>query len=380
MHRYLWEGKDAEGVRRSEQVDAENAQEARADLTRRGWTELRLVLDEVADVASKGIPVNPEFADDSALTPESQVAMIRGQAPGFFGEWAKSVWESKGTNLFLLALTLTGFFLHQNWLFYCGVAALGFQLLLHPALSWWFGRTLRLYSRLNAAKVWGRWEEVLQLVQQMRSAEGSTGIGVGKLELVRCRAQALAALGNLDQAVREFSRFEHSARCPRWMYLTQLADIHDNARQFEQAQELRDAAVAENPESGTLWIDHASALVRRLNRPAEARASLARAIEKEVPEIGLPYLDFVRGLIAWREGDPAGALASLEKASQGMQPHKHHDLMEGIILLIDAYRALMHGLLGQKAKAGKLFNHTEAFLIAHREDELLAGCRAALGR
>lgn len=376
MHRYLWEGRDPDGNRRSERVEAANATAAREQLTRRGWTELRLITDEIAEIAGRGVEVPDDLREEVEPSAEFEVAQYRGHAPGLFGQWARAVWDAKGTSLVALGLTLTGIYLDRNWLFYAGVALLGFQVLSFPVLWFWFGRTMRLYSRLNHAKVWGRWDEVLRIVEQMRRAGGATGIGVGELELARCRAQALAARGQLDQAIKDFSRFEHSEQCPHWLYCSHLGGIFDEARQFERSLELKTLAANENPENASLWVDLASAFVRHLNRPDEARRSLARAEAGEVPELGLPYLELVRGWIAWRESSPALALPHFQAAARGFAQFKQHELVEGLILLTNAHVGLMHGLLGDRDQARRSFQQTRVFLQANREDELLA----AIGR
>jgi type II secretory pathway component PulF len=47
MSTFLWQGKDAQGRVRKEEVVADNAQAARAQLVAAGWTELRLFKDEI---------------------------------------------------------------------------------------------------------------------------------------------------------------------------------------------------------------------------------------------------------------------------------------------------------------------------------------------
>jgi len=42
-YKFVWKGKGPQGNVCSEEVMAENAQAAREELTRRGWTELELV-------------------------------------------------------------------------------------------------------------------------------------------------------------------------------------------------------------------------------------------------------------------------------------------------------------------------------------------------
>ena len=60
-YKFIWKGRDPQGNVRSEEVMAENAQAAREELTRRDWTELELVFDEIASASGEGVDVPAVF-------------------------------------------------------------------------------------------------------------------------------------------------------------------------------------------------------------------------------------------------------------------------------------------------------------------------------
>jgi len=384
MPTFLWTGKDVGGHERSERVEAENAQEAKQILAGRGWTNLELLKDEIGDMVSKNMPP-PEWMKEEyekENTPEKEAAYVKGKrAPGVLSQTWDGIKESFKAILVCALLLFLGLYLHRWLMIVVGALGLAFCILLTPVIHLvisFFSKSSQGYARLNNAKVWGRWDEVLKLVEELRGGDALTGVSVPELELTRCRSQALAALGRLDEGVAEFKKFENSPRLERWMYLTYLAGIFDSAQKFEEGLALRRQAAAEKPDTATVWIDVAYAAVRRLNHIPEAKEALARAEKLEMVGLGKPYVHFLRGIIAWRERNPSEAKGLLEKALVGFQPHAHHALMEGLLLLTKAYLCSVRGQLGDSAEAKRLFGEVEEFLVANKEDELLAACRAVV--
>ena len=260
-----------------------------------------------------------------------------------------------------------------------GAIGLGFFILLTPALYIFFSVPMRNYSRLNKAKVWARWDEVLQCVERLRRSHRFTRLGIGEVELTRCRAQALAALGRLDDGVAEFSKLENSHDLPRWMYLSHLSSIYDSAQAYDKSLECRTQATAEQPDSSAVWIDLAYGLSRSLNRPAEARQALAQAEKLEITGIGKNYLPFLRGIICWREGNLSEAKQQLELAITNFKNQQpQNELLEGLILLAKSHLCAVNGALGNTREAQALFRQVEKYLTAHRESELLQACRKHL--
>jgi tetratricopeptide (TPR) repeat protein len=381
MPTFIWRGTDPEGKQKSERVDAENAQVAKAELIQRGWTNLQLVGDEIIDAVAAAVEI-PEDFEEQPDDVELEVQRLEGKHPDFFSLWWKGIVDSKRILIFFTIIIAIGFYrgARTKSLIILGSAGIIFMVLLYPVIHAFFSLGSRYYSRLNRAKVWGRWTEVLECVERLRQVRSWTRVGPGEIELVRCRAQALAALGRLDDALEEFTRFSNSPNLPEWLYLSHLAGIYDCAKQFDKSTECRRTVTELKPDMAASWIDLAYGLVRGLNRPAEARQALARAETCEIPVMGQPYMPFLKGISAWRENKMADAKPLLDQALEGFQPFAHHDLMEGTMLLTKSYLCAVEGSLGNEARAKKLFKETETFLVAGKEQELLEACRRAISR
>jgi len=375
---FVWKGRDPRGRFRSERVEAENAQLAKSALLREGWSELQFVGDEVTDLARQSLQVPEELEEyGDALGPDDEVRSLEGKAPGFRSQYCKALGEAKGTLILLTLLTAWGFYQHRTWALAIGLAGLGLMLLLFPVIWAWFSLPLSYYNRLNRAKVWHRWDDVLLYVERLEQTVRITRLGVGDVELARCRAQALAATGRLNDGLQLFAKYAEDPNLPHWNYLSFLAGIYDCAKEYQKALECRRTALAEKQDSSALHIDVAYTLARFLNRPAEAREALARAEVLEVTALGIPYLSFLRGLIAYREANFAEARKHLEQAASGFKSYEHNPLVEGLQLLVKSYLCAISAALGELDGARKCFYETEAFLKATGENELLEVCRAA---
>jgi tetratricopeptide (TPR) repeat protein len=381
MNSFLFKGKDVGGNARSERVTAENAQAAKAFLVGEGWSELQLVTDEICDYAGRTVE-GPEDIEDALkqLTPDDELRFFEGNGPGFWSQYTDALYQAKGALLAVFLLSAWGIYRHQTWLLVVGIAGFGLLMVLFPLISIFYSLPMKYYLRLNRAKVWSRWTDVLHCVERLRHTHRLTRIAVGDVELARCRAQALAGLGRVDHAVKEFAQFENDPTLPHWNYLSFLAGVYDTAKEYEKALECRRRAVAEKPDTSAVWIDLAYGLVRGLNRPAEAREAVARAESLEITALGIPYLSFLRGIICWREGNLAEAREHLEKALPGFKPYRHNPLVEGLELLTKSYLCAVHGGLGDLDAARSYFRETKKFLEYGRETELLEVCRGPLSR
>lgn len=396
MPTFLWSGKDAQGRQRSERIDAENAQAAKTALVSAGWTNLELVLDEICYskaiqieshtpgwVRREGMEKNYERELEEQRTPDRQAAYFKGQQPegGLIAQWLRAIKQAWWPILLSGAILAFGIYRHRTFPIVFGAVLLVVLFLLHPAVILFFkmfSRTSERYARLNRAKVWGHWNEVLECVERLRQPDRLIGVAIPALELDRSQAGALAALGRLDEGLAIFKKYENDPKVERWIYLSLLSIIYDYAQEFEKGLELRRQAAAEKPNTSVVWIDLAHACVRRLNHTAEAREALARAEQLEVSGSGKPHLLFLRGIILWRERNAEEARDQLEKALVAFRSLTHNPLVEGSLLSVKAFLCAANADLGDIATAKALFSEVEPFLVAHRESELLGACRGSL--
>lgn len=379
---FLWRGKDRGGTIRAERVRAENAQQAKARLLDEGWSELELIKDEITASEALKVESDPCMADEANEfdTPEYEAKFFEGKGPGILGQTWLGIKDSWLTIVMFAAIFGFGYFFHKTWPMVIGAVVVAFLVLLTPILHVVFkifGKSSKEYDRLNRAKVWGRWNEVIECVEALEKPDALTGAKIPEIELVKCRAQAYAAQGRLENGLKVYTKLENDPKIEQWLYLTSLATVYDAGKAHEQALNIRRQVAIEKPDNSSVWIDLAYSCVRHLNRPGEAREFLAKAEALEITGLGKAYLPFLCGIIFWREGKMSEAIKQFEKALPLLKPWTTNPLAEGLILLSKSHLCACHRAQDNRAKADKLYREVKKFLQANKEDELISACKGA---
>src|SRR5260221_1099025 len=198
-------------------------------------------------------------------------------------------------------------------------------------------------------------------------------IVIGAVEMVRCRAMALAGSGSLSEAVDLFNQAAEAAKMPRWLFYSHLASIHTIAERYDQALDFYRQGLEVATEKGTVCIDYGSYLVQRFNRPAEARELLKKAETAQLPDLAKDHLSALRAMIAVRESDFETAHRHMSEALAGFEERgkAKYFIFEPSILLAHGYLALIQAALGNKEAAGAHFAKSEKYLATLRMDDLI---------
>ena len=99
MTSYTWTAKDKAGQRVIKQVAAETAEDARAKLLADGYTELKLVEDDVTAVVQAGFPKHPKFlGEEIKVTAEQRLKARENPTTGFWSALAQGVKETKDSS------------------------------------------------------------------------------------------------------------------------------------------------------------------------------------------------------------------------------------------------------------------------------------------
>ncbi|HTR40222.1 MAG TPA: hypothetical protein VMH87_01225 [Pseudomonadales bacterium] len=375
MTNFLWSGKAPSGRNEAEEVAAETPAQARQILEARGWTELRQHTTDISDfIHQRQALISTR---KSGLTPKERLQYRQGTAPGLWANWFTSMRSSTAIILVLAGL-LTWAIRHRqtpDGLLWMATFALmlAYVVFLYPVLRWWFRQTKRVYVKLHTARVWHRWEEVLRCLDKLVKTQQATNIGINDYSIARYRAQALAGLGKLDEAIAGFRAAAEKADTPPELYHITLAGIYTIAGQYDKALENQRTALEEATDKSIYCIDLAMFLVGRFNRPQEAAELLAQAEKMQLSETAKSHLTLLRGVIAYRKKDFEAmdqyvreALADFEN-----RPRAKLYIYEGSILNCKGYLAVSNAALGRKSEARKYFAQVEKYLELHDRKDLI---------
>jgi tetratricopeptide (TPR) repeat protein len=366
MAEYLWSGKDNLGKSFVERVNAATPAQAKILLEERGCSELELHTDDITDAVRT-------YSDRPARLSAAEELQIKRKGMTLWRAWNKAFKKSWETNILFILLIL--FFLFTKNYLAAIICIIGF--LAFIPIYFWFRQSSYYYRQLNKARVWYRWDEVLDCIEKLRRAKHWTKIGIPDAEFIRYRASALAGLGRFDEAMAEFSSLAENPKMPRWLYLCQLATIHDIAKKHTEAIALNKQAAELKTDDPIILIDLATRIVRRQKDTVQAKVILDRAEKQVMSNLVKPHIPLCRGIIAYCENDFSVAQSKLRQALIGFQPFMRHPLMEGFVLRTKAYLCCVEGSLRNFAEAKQLFRETQKYLEATKEDTLLVECKTA---
>jgi tetratricopeptide (TPR) repeat protein len=366
---YLWSGKDKHGNPIAQRLETQSAAEAKQLLVERGYTDLELHTEEIAQEVHQ--QMGGKVHEFSA---EEELKFRQGSRKTWPRIIVKIFKESR--QLFTIVVLLCSLFAYLR-------QPLGFAICLGIGL-WFFGYCLwvslpgYLFSKLNEATEWHRWKQVLQIVTRIQCVNQLNLVKLPDSALARYRAAALAGLGRLEEGVTEYQKYENTPGLPRWLFLGLIAGIYDVAHDYDRALNCNRQSLCEK-HSAAMALDLAWRLIYRKQDVIGARQAMAEADKSEPSVLGKPFLKRCTGLIAYEERDYTTAQRDLEESLRLFRTHIDKPFVVGNIRLTQGLLCLCHAKLGDQPTAKRHFAECKEFLKAIGEDELLRNCELAVG-
>ena len=369
MPEYLATVRRPDGRKVTENVVADSGDEAVRMLRERGHEEVMLHSDDVGALFIR----QRERADHLSPADYLRFRNLPGRL-GFFVVVSRlgyrRMWAAMAMVAFAFAiLRYTG----RPWGFWdwlC-VAILGFPLAFALVLSIFGGRTRARYRRMLDALYWGRWEEALRRADRV-------GTGLPAHEIALRKAQALAGMDRLDEALKLVEPFRDDQAVPGWFYRSMLAQVYEFARRRDEAIGELEQAVELAPDNATLLISLARHVLTH-NRDARcARELLVDARGHALSEMTSSFADLLEGLVLLEERRPRDAIPVLEAVHRIFHARRRQPLgylpEEHALLGL----ALGHAALGESDKALTLYAKVRPRLVVLRS-QTLERCDRAIG-
>jgi tetratricopeptide (TPR) repeat protein len=370
MAQYLVTARNAEGSKVTERVDADSADKVVQILRERGYDEIDLHTDDVGALYTDQKKVEKQISPRQYL-------------------WFRNLPSPLG---FILVVIVNSY--KQTWVLnLAALAALVYRQ--SRQISWGSFDTALLvfllfpiafallaslipsaggrYHELIDAVAWGRWDEVL-------ARADSVGGGVAPDDIAFHKANALAALGRLDEGLAVVKPFLGAAKPPAWIYWIRLSDVYLKAKKYEDAYGAMEKALQIAPDNATVLIDAGGTEVRRRRNPKRARELLERARKHALSDTVKPFATELEGLIALEEKRYGEAEPLLKKALADRNAMRFASPLIGASIdRAHAYLALAAAGLGDIAAAEKHFGQAKPRLVALGLDELIERCEKAIG-
>jgi tetratricopeptide (TPR) repeat protein len=371
---YLLSGTDARGRRRYERIVAASVEEARSEMSRRGYENLELHTDDLQRSAGAGEPGGG--ADPSArISPKDEAALQRSGPFGFKLLLAKSLYKTLALPLLVFG-ALIGFALVPSKPM---VAAFSIAaLMLGPLL---LALVIPLKTKiLDAVEVrynHADWEGVLALIPKVRQTiRGLPPDSIATL-ITGKEATSLLRLGRPDEAFMLVERLRESGASEPVVQL-RLGSLHTMVGDLARAEECYRKAVELRPGDLLAVCLLADFLATHVNKPHDARQALASIDVSQLSDSTRWAIQSNQGVIALAEGRYEMAREELSRTIKRILSIKHTNAgWQGTHDYYLARLAVALARTGRREEAQRAFDQAEPFLSRHKIDALLKQCAAA---
>jgi tetratricopeptide (TPR) repeat protein len=370
MTTYTWIANDRNGNSVVKEITHESVESSKAALEAEGYTNLKLMEDDIGAAARAGFTEKPVFLGEEIKVTAEQRLKIRDKPPMTF---TRAIFEAvtQSKILILLALLIAALEYYKSNLIGVGLVFVGLVLWMLFLIS------IRLpsiyYQKLHQADDWHRWEEVLDIVGFLQKLGKVHFIKVPKTTLIRHRAKALAGMGDLSAALAEYKVCENQPGCPSWLYKAFVAGIYDIAGQHDTALEWNRESIREKPQS-PMYLDLANRLLRYKRDATGAHKAMAEAEKFTLSEIAKPFQIRCLGILAYLEGDYSTAKEKLELALDLVVKTPRRPYRDGHMAVARAYLACVSARRRDFDAARKYLAQAKTYLVATKEANLLAEC------
>tara|TARA_B100000745_G_scaffold66256_2_gene39044 strand:- start:6593 stop:7699 length:1107 start_codon:yes stop_codon:yes gene_type:complete len=312
VKKILYSAKDIDGKSLQGFIDAVSNKDALSRLHDKGMTEVVFYDDEVTALQRDDL----NGLSNSELEDIAKFELSLREHPGF-GHFMLEVFRM--SRVFVIvggSLMIWGMASGRGWMIALG-AAIAMTI---PCLSIWNYRHTRHYDQLLRAFARGDWDAVSQQASRLSPVMPSPDM---KFDLVVKHATGLAAQGELESAVAEMTAWQHELEAPSpGIYEARLANVYFAAGDSERFLALLREAYEKSSHSPTMVLDLALAEAR-LGDVGKALVVFKQLSLDELPVYGKPFIDWTKGMIAFRE-HRSNAAELLLKAVMGFMEYANN--------------------------------------------------------
>ncbi|MDG3007518.1 hypothetical protein [Paludisphaera mucosa] len=372
MAEYLVTGRDSAGRSATERIEAGSADDAvRIAREARGLDEVVLHTDDVGALYSRQAAVAEVVSPRDYLRFRDLPAPIAG-----FLVVSKAIYR-RSRGLILLAAAVLAYRRWRGWP-WTAIDWLQAFVVIWPMIFAAAAQLLReragRYGKLIEAVAWGRREDAL------RAADGLKGSRVPPEELAFRRAQALAGLGRLDEALAVIATYGDGEAMAGWLYNGRLPEIYNAAKRPDDSRTALERAAELAPGNPSILLDLGGFEIRHGRNPRRARELPARAREHALSDVLTPFALALEGKILRDEGRPREAIPLLVDARRRLSALRHASpLVGGAVDYLDADLALALAAAGDVDAALRHARRALPRLQALKGVDILDRLRSALG-
>lgn len=358
MKKITYSGVDPGGRETSGFIEADSARAAVGSLKAQGFSEIRLHDDVLTAMRRPDL----EGLDDRELAKVAEFEINVREGSGiaaFLLEVARKNWVIVVVGL---GLAYWGVIAHATvWTLIGAVLACSMFI-----LSLWNYRVVNRYNRLLRAETLGQSEDALALIGLLR---GHMRLPEMAFDLAIREASVLARDGAEDEAFGLLENWrEQIEELSPGLFESRMAGVYHASGRYDQVVRLMRTAYEKSASSPTAVIDLALAEAR-LGDAAAAAKLLDEIVAEEIPQFGAPFVDWVRGVVALRQGD-VNAIDYLRDAVSGLLEFRQNPAVWTNLGVCTAYYAVaLHA--ADAGAAARLLESVWPVVKVHGDEGLL---------
>ncbi|MCG8312558.1 MAG: hypothetical protein MI976_05030 [Pseudomonadales bacterium] len=211
-----------------------------------------------------------------------------------------------------------------------------------PLLTTWNYRTVTGYNNLLNSFAMGEWLEARQYIEQLRPKMKLPEMA---FDLDIREASILASEGDLRGALELVEKWREVFETDSpGTFESRIAPIYHAAGDYQGFLERMKEGYFKSTSSSVLMLDLCLAEAR-FGEADRAELLLGKIVVEELPPQGIPFLDWVKGLIAIRKSDPASS-SYLAGAVSGFLEYSENPAVLTSLALCSgsyAYSLILHG-------------------------------------
>ncbi len=241
-----------------------------------------------------------------------------------------------------------------------------------PFFSFWNYGVMQTYNKLLKAVTFGEWEAVKKLSENLKIQSKKPDV---QIEADTRLASYYAQQKDMNQALLVLNAHKESIEQKAGVYENKVGMLYMHAHQFDKALYQMKRAYEVSGENMML-ADWALAEVR-FGDISVAKACLKSIGMASLPVYGLPFISFIEGVIAYKEGDIDNADIMLTQALDGFSSFDKNPAVWAPLTMVSCYLALTKAKRGEEENAKALLSDGIVKIAKeHAEEEFLRALKS----
>jgi hypothetical protein len=215
-----------------------------------------------------------------------------------------------------------------------------------PFFSLWNYNLLQTHSAMYKALSFGEWESIKTLAPQLKERAKNPDVSVEADTLL---AAYYAHHKDMPTAIQILGEHESYLGDKAGSYENKLGTLYFHAKEYEQSLFYLKQAYVVSKENMML-ADWALAEAR-FGDIEKAKENLSQLDLAQLPPYGIPFIDYIKGIIAYKEGDLIRAKNDLLRGITGFSAYDKNPAVWAALAMVNVMLAIVLEEMGERENA-----------------------------